>query len=149
MTVTKWHLLILGAFNIFVFWLLLSGSEILIREVSWLKGFPTGNLLTWLFLIAFPLNFMVIAAALDVKFRSLAGKGFFILSGIAIALGICWGVFARLLTTNWQFVVSNELSFPELRMQLFWIYSFTVPVLPIVGTMWFWIARIFSHRKSA
>lgn len=144
----KWSLWTLVLFNMLIIWLLISGHEILIYKLAWLHGLPFGNLLTWLFMIAFPLNFMAIAAALGMKTKSVAGRGFFIITGVALTAGIIWGVFARLITGNWQFVVSSEFSGHELRLQLFWIYSFAVPALPLAGLLWFWVVRLIVLIKK-
>lgn len=144
----KWYAAALLIYNLLVIYLLISGSSLLLKAIPGLEVLPFGNLLTWMFMFALPLNFIVIANATGLKGNTIASKGFYWFTGIALILGLFWGVMARLITSNWQFIISGNLPHQTFRVQVFWFYSFAVPILPFVGLIWLWLIRLLTRSKD-
>jgi hypothetical protein len=143
----KWYIIALLAYNFLVLFLLISGSSLLITIIPGLEAFPAGNLFTWLFMVALPLNFIVIANSKGLRPENISSKGFYMITGISLIFGVLWGIMGRLTTGNWQFNISSETSYPELRNQIFWIYSYTVPALPFLALIWLWITRLLRRKQ--
>lgn len=113
------------------YWLV-TGAAVLQFPILKKPFLPAGTLISWVFLISFPLLFLVLSERTGQKSRGL--KIFRAVVKFALGMGILWGFVAYFLSGNWNYVFTNE------KKALIWIaYTGLIVVLPVLSFLIFTI----------
>ncbi len=110
---------------------LLASSPALLDRPMIKKPFvPWGTPIAWATLILFPGLFWLVAKRLGLMpIQSWAARLFFLLVGVALLIGLSWGIVSYLLADNWSFDFTDD----EERYEWWGRYS-TLPILlPLVA----------------
>ena len=131
------------------FIILLQGSPILILPVFEGSDIPGGTVIAWLGLITLPLSILVgvryIRKPISVVYRFYK-RAFFIYT----MLGLCWGLFAYLLSGNWAFTFSSEQAFKgsDAAFNMFLAYTVFTVILSLFTFVIFLIHHLIIKLKK-
>jgi len=124
--------IILVVLSIFIicFYLLATGSSLLMQPFFGLKYFPMGNAVAWAGLVSYPLLFWLIGNLRQAT--TFGGKLMRALVLVALALGVGWGVMSRWMSGNWLFNFTNS---PEPIRNPWHYYTGAILFLPLLGVL--------------
>lgn len=150
MIIRKVLLLIALALLFLAVFMLITGSPLLLTELSEGSGFPLGTLIAWLGMIAIPLVILTGFSGLY-RPKTRQQKAWRRLLLGFLLLAICWGGIGHLLAGNWAYTFSG--SSPSFRGsseagRYFWIFSYATVALPLLFLIVFGVFQFVRRRRA-
>ena len=138
----------LSAFLICVY-LLVTGSQILVKPLYKGSGLPCGTIITWIGLIAFPASVLFgIKKILDPDKSILRILN--IVIKVNILLGLAWGFISYYLAGNWAFTFTPQNDFRGSTDASLYFFSFTlvIAILPLICLAVFLVHSLISRLQN-
>lgn len=129
--------------------LLVTGSDILVKPVVPGSGLPWGTIITWAGLIALPAAILSgienIRHPGNIVFRILN-----IANKMAVFFALIWGFVSYYFANNWAFTFSQQTEFRgSIRASsFFWYYTFFIIVLSLTLLIVYFPYKILNKRRS-
>ncbi|HEY9118010.1 MAG TPA: hypothetical protein VIN11_09315 [Roseivirga sp.] len=128
--------------QMFVVTSLATASPLLTIPVIKGGSFPWGNLLTAVLFVLFPINFLLMRSTR--KIHPIPMKVFRACILTSVVFGILWLPITYLLSGNWSASFSGQ----DFNSKIWWMYTYTAPLLPFIGYFLMRILMIFFRQQS-
>lgn len=125
---------------VFCLILLVTGSPILGTPLVNKTAFPSGTIISWIGIIALTITIYLVFILLRHSTRSNYKMLSYVLRSIVIFAAL-WGLTGFLLAGNWAFIFQNHDEFRGSieASRLFWIYTASLVLLPVLLILVFWL----------
>ncbi len=127
--------------------LLITGSKLLLISLSSTQNIPSGTFITWLGLIALPASILLGVNRLYMP-KTRLDRLFSKLLLLPLVLAILWVPISYLLAGNLSNTFSEKAVFQggQDAMKLFWIFTYSIPVLSLGLFLLFGIFSAFRKK---
>lgn len=129
--------------------LLVTGSDILVKPVIPGSGLPWGTIITWAGLIALPAT--ILSGIENIRLPGNAVCRILnIANKMAVFFALIWGFVSYYFANNWAFTFSQQTEFrgSTRASSFFWNYTFFIIILSLTLLIVYFPYRILNKRRG-